>query len=633
MTHLNYKKIFALGVIAVIFAIIGWALPITTTNESVFQTEVNNTNLAPTIDITIPGTGERLNNSTYWANTTEIELHVFAHANSVSQTARVFLYINDTLVSPRSGRPLGAAEEAYRGIDTRIPRGSYYRVLFTNYHHYEWREYRVISGQNGSVNISNVYNNITNISGGGNVTQADLDLKVNISGSAWTGNMIMDGTTITTNTTADKDAYIYMDSALPTVRMRSRNNGTAGYFELFPYYSDILVSGRRYNFTNTSLDISNSSLINVSGYNVTPSGPYNFNIQSVYDNNPTRMYLIPKGNVSSGLVSGIKLFGTDYINDTSNYDDFGIYNSLDGLHFNSKKLGTGQDKDFIFSSQDTENILTIAKNSSILHSNASSVSLRSSLPIYGLQNVERGVTPENSTVITNRKDSVTATFGNVSAYFLARSVDTDIEFLMGTSSSGYTFSGSSTNSNYALRTNNNNRIIMNTTAGIQIPELTANLAVCTNSVTALYSCDLQTQITNNANNIATNTADIAALQTKTYALSIGNDSTNLAATNRSLNTVYWNNFTRPIKVSVYVSQTNSNTGWSDSLFTINGDGTYGHGLITGACYNNLQQNFTYRCGYDTFVPSGSNYSVPTRSTGSSTSASLIYWFENAVTVQ
>lgn len=102
---------------------------------------INNTNLAPTIHADHPGTGERIDNTTYWANSSSIELHVFAHADNVSETAGTILYINGTIVSRRSGRPLGAAEAAYRGVDTMIPKGSYYQVDFENYHHYEWYEY------------------------------------------------------------------------------------------------------------------------------------------------------------------------------------------------------------------------------------------------------------------------------------------------------------------------------------------------------------------------------------------------------------------------------------------------------------------------------------------------------------
>lgn len=104
---------------------------------------VNNTNLALTIHPEHPGTGERLLNTTYYANRSAIQLMVFAHADAVSDVAGVFMYINGTLVAPQSGRPLGAAEQAYRGVVITVPRYAYYNVSITNYHHYEWREYAI----------------------------------------------------------------------------------------------------------------------------------------------------------------------------------------------------------------------------------------------------------------------------------------------------------------------------------------------------------------------------------------------------------------------------------------------------------------------------------------------------------
>jgi hypothetical protein len=107
-----------------------------------YEPVVNNTNLAPDAGAPHPpGTGERIQNLTYNASDYPLDLHVFAHAESVFQTAKVFVYVNETLICPRSGRPLGTAENAYRGCDITIPKGASYRVNITNYHHYEWYEY------------------------------------------------------------------------------------------------------------------------------------------------------------------------------------------------------------------------------------------------------------------------------------------------------------------------------------------------------------------------------------------------------------------------------------------------------------------------------------------------------------
>jgi len=102
---------------------------------------INNTNLAPNSPGHPSGTGERIDNVTYWTNSSKIDLHVFAHASSSSQTASVFVYVNDILVSPRAGRPLSLSEETYQGVDITIPKGAFYRVDFSNFHHYEWREW------------------------------------------------------------------------------------------------------------------------------------------------------------------------------------------------------------------------------------------------------------------------------------------------------------------------------------------------------------------------------------------------------------------------------------------------------------------------------------------------------------
>lgn len=128
---------------------------------------LNLTNLAVTLHADHPGTGERLNDTIYYANDSAIQLNVFAHASSVSQTASVFVYFNGTLISARSGRPLGGAEEAYRGVDIMVPRDTWYKVVFVNTHHQEWRESKIdldISGCNYPSNNTSLNNTIYNIS-------------------------------------------------------------------------------------------------------------------------------------------------------------------------------------------------------------------------------------------------------------------------------------------------------------------------------------------------------------------------------------------------------------------------------------------------------------------------------------
>lgn len=163
---------------------------------NVFQIVENNTNLAPTFDPLIPGTGERIINVTYTATDYPLQLLVFAHGSSVSQTAGTFVYINNTLVMPESGRPLGAAEEAYRGVPINIPKGSRYRVNFTNFHHYEWREYPILSGRNGTLSVNQTF--ITNITNTFNATYDQTTKEFNSNYSAQT---FPNSTIITNNNT------------------------------------------------------------------------------------------------------------------------------------------------------------------------------------------------------------------------------------------------------------------------------------------------------------------------------------------------------------------------------------------------------------------------------------------------
>lgn len=67
----------------------------------------------------------------------------------------------------------------------------------------------------------------------------------------------------------------------------------------------------------------------------------------------SRLYVIPKGNPTDGIGSAIKLFLTDYVNDITNYFDFGIYVTQDSCRFNSKEWGNfGTNLPFIRSFQD-----------------------------------------------------------------------------------------------------------------------------------------------------------------------------------------------------------------------------------------------------------------------------------------
>lgn len=81
--------------------------------------------------------------------------------------------------------------------------------------------------------------------------------------------------------------------------------------------------------------------------------------------NGTRLYILPKGTVTTGVGGVIKIFGDDFNADTVNYRDLGIYFSQnqngelgfngDGcFYFNSKAAGTkyAKNPDLVFSFQD-----------------------------------------------------------------------------------------------------------------------------------------------------------------------------------------------------------------------------------------------------------------------------------------
>lgn len=273
--------------IAILIAFMAFAYASSiTSNDSVFEIEVNNTNLAPNVAGHPFGTGERIQNVTYWANSTPIELHVFAHADTVAQALHLNLTINGSEVQHIQLRPLGGSENTYAPITAIIPKGANYSVNITNYHHYEWREYRILSGQNGSV-IVNTYNNYTNTtgSGGGGVSfngtpvnlngsylyngtfdiNTNLSLKVNKSGDSMTGNLSMTTneiqnaskvTVVNTNYNITSGLFgiadIYMVSAGSTVGFysfgnvnsfsayRFDNNGTSGDYKYLTTNEQIL---------------------------------------------------------------------------------------------------------------------------------------------------------------------------------------------------------------------------------------------------------------------------------------------------------------------------------------------------------------------------------------------------------
>jgi len=167
--------------------------------DGVFEIEVNNTNLAPSVAGETPGTGERITNVTYYANETPIQIFVYGHANTTGSNSELHLLINGTKVADSSGRPLGVAEQNNKTIIAIIPKYASYLIEGNNLHHYEWREYRVIAGTNGSVSLTTNYYNTTGGSGVSDLANLTINTNkswlnysiTNLSGLNMTGDINM----------------------------------------------------------------------------------------------------------------------------------------------------------------------------------------------------------------------------------------------------------------------------------------------------------------------------------------------------------------------------------------------------------------------------------------------------------
>ena len=131
------SKLLGAGIlIAIVLSLVSYSM-----SGFAYVPVVNNTNLAPTIEPTEPGTGERISGVNYHNNNSQIDLYVYAHASAAGDTATVAVYINGRLVQNQSGRPLAAPEQTWRSVPVTVPIGSVYNVTFSNYHHYVWIEY------------------------------------------------------------------------------------------------------------------------------------------------------------------------------------------------------------------------------------------------------------------------------------------------------------------------------------------------------------------------------------------------------------------------------------------------------------------------------------------------------------
>jgi len=250
---------------------IGIAEEVTTTTLGL-QIIVNNTNLAPTIEPNVTGTGERISGITYYNNNSDIEIFLYSHAATVSQTSDTELWINGTMISSVSSKPVGASpEQNNKSIIAIIPRYSAYKAVFANYHHYEWREYQILSG-----NISSTISSGGTCTGGC-INQTQLDEKINKSGD------IVSNTTFELNsnnslfkikiynsalTLYSNDSSITNGAGITTqsILLASHNisSGNTSIYRQTPDSIDLLggLSIPIYRFTNDSLNMGGKYTIN-----------------------------------------------------------------------------------------------------------------------------------------------------------------------------------------------------------------------------------------------------------------------------------------------------------------------------------------------------------------------------------
>jgi len=230
-------------------------------NEFVFEIEENNTNLAPNVAGHPTGTGERISGVTYWANSTPIELHVYAHADTATQALNLSLQINGTVVQQIQLRPITAPENTYAPMTAIIPKGANYSVTITNYHHYEWREYRVISGSS-NYNWNEEY-------------ETELGLKVNKSGDTMSGTLVVQNITNTDYININATSGIILDAQKSNFEINSgvyyRYNGSLKiiYYPGNPFVSEFTQFTTPMEYTNDSEHYGN----NITGvYNLNMTG-------------------------------------------------------------------------------------------------------------------------------------------------------------------------------------------------------------------------------------------------------------------------------------------------------------------------------------------------------------------------
>jgi len=310
----KHRKLFVFAIIAFFFGMIGIILP--EQEDIAFEIVKNNTDMCDFNHVTMSCNGTRQNNITYYTNETSIVLSVFAHANVGAQTAGVFVYRDDILLEAQSGRPLVSPEQTWRGVVVIIPKNSSYRVNFTNYHHFEWREDRIISGRNGTLSINNT--NITYMLSGGNWTiDANFTnryLVDRVFNTTYHNNqskpLILDFNTANLTANVGLNYSLYINDTL-VERIGNTATRTGNFYYFIPQWAS-------YKIMNTSSGISTvttwyehnlsftPSIVN-NYYNTTGSGGVSFN------GNPVNLN---GSNLYNGTISNYSTL--DFLNSSLN---------------------------------------------------------------------------------------------------------------------------------------------------------------------------------------------------------------------------------------------------------------------------------------------------------------------------
>jgi len=272
----KYRKYWILALFGLIIAFLAYAVADEALNQQVaFEVIVNNTDLCNFNHTSLACNGTRQANTTYYANDSAIQIFIIAHADTAGQNATIMLYINDVIVEHISGKPLAAAGDNWKTAAAIIPKGASYKAVFLNYHHFEWREYQILSGKNGTLSINNTNTTITNTFAGGNWTiDTNFTNRFPTSrtfGTVYWNNqskpMILDFAFINSTSTMNLNYILYINStAVKVIADPAGKSGNIYYF---------IPNGASYRITNTSSGTATTTTWFEHNLTFTPSIVYN----------------------------------------------------------------------------------------------------------------------------------------------------------------------------------------------------------------------------------------------------------------------------------------------------------------------------------------------------------------------